>query len=267
MPQRRAHAAAKTQLSQKQVNKHEAGTQASRPGGLPGLSRSRGRRSGCLKVLPTDPGVTHPSWHQDRMNPGGKQSRTHTLHVRAARGGERAGAPEHPPRWAFLPQPSLRIHWDTLIFPEYRRYRTISDALGQAPSPDPTPWTSGRGGHPPSMSNPNCSASVSGLSLVLRLSGWGFCLLLGETTGYLGLLQRCTGPGAGELPGGCRDPCHPAKASIPASWPTNSARFFGDRLSDMGVLGVFFTFPEGTDTHSYSFQLQGSGSAGHRWRP
>lgn len=182
-------------------------------------------------------------------------------------GGESTGAPEHPPRWAFLPQPSLRIHWDTLIFPEYRRYRTISDALGQAPSPDPTPWTSGRGGHPPSMSNPNCSASVSGLSLVLRLSGWGFCLLLGETTGYLGLLQRCTGPGAGELPGGCRDPCHPAKASIPASWPTNSARFFGDGLSDMGVLGVFFTFPEGTDTHSYSFQLQGSGSAGHRWRP
>lgn len=91
MPQRRAHTAAKTQLSQKQVNKHEAGTQASRPGGLPGLSRSRGRRSGCLKARPTDPGVTHPSWHQDRTNPGGKQSRTHTLYVRAARGGERAG--------------------------------------------------------------------------------------------------------------------------------------------------------------------------------
>ena len=97
-------------------------------------------------------------------------------------------------------------------------------------------------------------------------SGWGFCLLLGGTTGYLGLLQRCTGPGAEDLPGGCRDPCHPAKAPIPVSWPTNSARFFGDGLSDMGFLGVFFTLPGGTDTHRYSFQLQGSGSAGHRWR-
>ena len=89
--QRKAHAAAKTQLSQKQINKHEAGTQANRPGGLPGLSRSRCRQSGCLKARPTDPGVTHPSWHQDRTNLGGKQSRTHSLHVQAARGGERAG--------------------------------------------------------------------------------------------------------------------------------------------------------------------------------
>ena len=45
-----------------------------------------------------------------------------------------------------------------------------------------------------------------------------------------------------------------------------TARFFGDGLSDMGVLGVFFHFPEGTDTHRYSFRVQGSRSAGHRWR-